>query len=200
MPYRNDPLLRADRLVAAAAAVGWPVSPLRCRRRCLSAARQLDFAVDDIQALMRVANTDSDSVRIEAPSRTPTVQLTGRYKTRPAHTSLRFTNQSTNTSHSGLVSESLRARSKAAAEDKSIIVASTTSTLDPGLFGYLLPTFKDKASIDVKVGAQGTCQALDTARRGDADVVFVHAKSAEKKFLSEDFGVKRHPVMYNDLY
>jgi tungstate transport system substrate-binding protein len=85
------------------------------------------------------------------------------------------------------------------AQDKSIVVASTTSTQDSGLFGYLLPLFKAKTGIEVKVVAQGTGQALDTARRGDADVVFVHAKSAEEKFLSEGFGVKRYAVMYNDF-
>jgi tungstate transport system substrate-binding protein len=88
---------------------------------------------------------------------------------------------------------------QAGAEDKSIVVASTTSTQDSGLFGYLLPIVKEKTGIDVKVLAQGTGQALDTARRGDADVVFVHAKSAEDKFLAEGFGVKRYPVMYNDF-
>jgi tungstate transport system substrate-binding protein len=87
----------------------------------------------------------------------------------------------------------------AAAGDKSIVVASTTSTEDSGLFQYLLPIFKKKTGIDVKVVAQGTGQALDTGRRGDADVVFVHAKPAEEKFLSEGFGVKRYPVMYNDF-
>src|SRR6266513_5312442 len=87
----------------------------------------------------------------------------------------------------------------AIAEDRSIVVASTTSTQDSGLFGYLLPIFKQKTGIDVKVVAQGTGQALDTARRGDADVVFVHAKLAEEKFLAEGFGVKRYPVMYNDF-
>jgi len=87
----------------------------------------------------------------------------------------------------------------AAAADKSIVVASTTSTQDSGLFGYLLPLFKAKTGIEVKVVALGTGQALDTARRGDADVVFVHAKSAEQKFLAEGFGVKRFPVMYNDF-
>jgi tungstate transport system substrate-binding protein len=87
----------------------------------------------------------------------------------------------------------------AAAQDKSIVVASTTSTQDSGLFGHILPMFKAKTGIDVKVVAQGTGQALDTARRGDADVVFVHAKPAEEKFLSEGFGVKRYPVMYNDF-
>src|SRR6201996_1029519 len=85
------------------------------------------------------------------------------------------------------------------AQDKSIVVASTTSTQDSGLFGYLLPIAKQKLGIEVKVLAQGTGQALDTARRGDADVVFVHAKSAEEKFLAEGFGVKRYPVMYNDF-
>lgn len=88
---------------------------------------------------------------------------------------------------------------QAMAQDKSIVVASTTSTQDSGLFGYLLPIFTQKTGITVKVVAQGTGQALDTARRGDADVVFVHAKSAEQKFLSEGQGVKRFPVMYNDF-
>jgi tungstate transport system substrate-binding protein len=89
--------------------------------------------------------------------------------------------------------------SHAYAQDKSIVVASTTSTQDSGLFGHILPMFKAKTGIDVKVVAQGTGQALDTARRGDADVVLVHAKLAEEKFLSEGFGVKRYPVMYNDF-
>jgi len=85
------------------------------------------------------------------------------------------------------------------AQDKSIVVASTTSTQDSGLFGYLLPIVKEKTGITVKVVAQGTGQALDTGRRGDADVVWVHAKSAELKFLAEGQGVKRYPVMYNDF-
>ena len=85
------------------------------------------------------------------------------------------------------------------AQDKSIVVSSTTSTQDSGLFGHILPLFKEKTGIDVKVIAQGTGQALDTGRRGDSDVVFVHAKSAEEKFLAEGEGVKRHPVMYNDF-
>jgi tungstate transport system substrate-binding protein len=88
---------------------------------------------------------------------------------------------------------------QAVAQEKSIVVASTTSTQDSGLFNHILPMFKAKTGIDVKVVAQGTGQALDTARRGDADVVFVHAKPAEEKFLSEGFGVKRYPVMYNDF-
>jgi tungstate transport system substrate-binding protein len=80
-----------------------------------------------------------------------------------------------------------------------VTVASTTSTQDSGLFEYLLPIFKQKTGITVKVLAQGTGQALDTARRGAADMVFVHAKSAEEKFLAEGEGVKRFPVMYNDF-
>src|SRR5512140_1274819 len=87
----------------------------------------------------------------------------------------------------------------ASAQDQAIIVASTTSTQDSGLFNYLLPIVREKTGVEVKVLAQGTGQALDTARRGDADVVFVHAKSAEEKFLAEGFGVKRYPVMYNDF-
>lgn len=87
----------------------------------------------------------------------------------------------------------------AIAQDKSIVVASTTSTQDSGLFDHLLPLFKDKTGIEVKVIAQGTGQALDTARRGDADVVFVHAKAQEEKFVEEGFGVKRYEVMYNDF-
>jgi tungstate transport system substrate-binding protein len=89
--------------------------------------------------------------------------------------------------------------SPAYTQEKSIVVASTTSAQDSGLFEYLLPIFKQKTGITVKVLAQGTGQALDTARRGDADVVFVHAKSAEEKFLAEGEGVKRFPVMYNDF-
>src|SRR5512141_987005 len=85
----------------------------------------------------------------------------------------------------------------AGAQDRSIVVASTTSTQDSGLFGHLLPLFKVKSGIDVKVIAQGTGQALDTARRGNADVVFVHAKSQEEKFLAEGFGVRRCDVLYN---
>ena len=85
------------------------------------------------------------------------------------------------------------------AQDKSIVVASTTSTQDSGLFGHILPVFKAKTGIDVKVVAQGTGQALDTGRRGDADVLFVHAKAQEEKFVTDGFGVKRYPVMYNDF-
>ena len=85
------------------------------------------------------------------------------------------------------------------AQEKSIVVASTTSTQDSGLFEYLLPIYKQKTGVTVKVISQGTGQALDTGRRGDADVVWVHAKSAEEKFLAEGQGVKRFPVMYNDF-
>ena len=87
----------------------------------------------------------------------------------------------------------------ALAQEKSIVVASTTSTQDSGLFGHILPLFKAKTGIDVKVISQGTGQALDTGRRGDADVVFVHARPQEEKFIAEGFGVKRSPVMYNDF-
>jgi len=82
---------------------------------------------------------------------------------------------------------------------KFITVASTTSTEQSGLFKHMLPAFQKKAGIEVRVVALGTGQALDLARRGDADVVFVHAKSAEEKFIAEGFGVKRLPVMYNDF-
>ncbi|MFM9939908.1 MAG: extracellular solute-binding protein [Hyphomicrobiaceae bacterium] len=85
------------------------------------------------------------------------------------------------------------------AQDKSIVVASTTSTQDSGLFGHILPLFKAKTGIDVKIVAQGTGQALETGRRGDADVVFVHAKAQEEKFVADGFGVQRFEVMYNDF-
>ncbi len=93
----------------------------------------------------------------------------------------------------------LAAGFSARAQDKSIVVASTTSTQDSGLFGHILPLFKAKTGIDVKVVAQGTGQALDTGRRSDADVVFVHAKAPEEKFVADGFGVRRYPVMYNDF-
>jgi tungstate transport system substrate-binding protein len=85
------------------------------------------------------------------------------------------------------------------AQEKFITVASTTSTEQSGLFPHLLPRFEQKTGIKVHVVALGTGQALDLARRGDADVVFVHARSAEEKFLAEGHGVKRFPVMYNDF-
>jgi tungstate transport system substrate-binding protein len=85
------------------------------------------------------------------------------------------------------------------AQERTITVASTTSTEQSGLFGYLLPRFTSASGIGVKVVAVGTGQALDLGRRGDADVVFVHDKVAEEKFLAEGFGVKRFDVMYNDF-
>ncbi|MCK1424132.1 substrate-binding domain-containing protein [Bradyrhizobium sp. 182] len=87
----------------------------------------------------------------------------------------------------------------ASAQDRTITVASTTSTEQSGLFGYLLPLFSKASGIDVKVVAVGTGQALDIGRRGDADVVFVHDRVAEDKFMSEGQGVKRFDVMYNDF-
>jgi tungstate transport system substrate-binding protein len=89
--------------------------------------------------------------------------------------------------------------STAFAQERTITVASTTSTEQSGLFGYLLPRFTAVSGIGVKVVAVGTGQALDLGRRGDADVVFVHDKVAEEKFLAEGFGVKRFDVMYNDF-
>jgi tungstate transport system substrate-binding protein len=80
-----------------------------------------------------------------------------------------------------------------------ITVASTTSTEQSGLFRHLLPMFEHKTGIEVRVVALGTGQALDLARRGDADVVFVHARAAEQQFLQEGYGVQRFPVMYNDF-
>jgi tungstate transport system substrate-binding protein len=89
--------------------------------------------------------------------------------------------------------------SPAFSQDKSIIVSSTTSTVDSGLFNHILPTFKAKSGIEVKVLSQGTGQALDTGRRGDADVVFVHARAQEEKFVADGWGVRRYAVMYNDF-
>jgi tungstate transport system substrate-binding protein len=82
---------------------------------------------------------------------------------------------------------------------RAITVASTTSTEQSGLFGHLLPRFMEKTGIDVKVVALGTGQALDVGRRGDADVVFVHDKAAEEKFVAEGFASRRQEVMYNDF-
>ena len=87
----------------------------------------------------------------------------------------------------------------AAQATRFITVSSTTSTTDSGLFNHLLPLFKAKSGIEVRVVSQGTGQALDTGRRGDADVVFVHAKAQEEKFVAEGFGVERKAVMYNDF-
>jgi len=85
------------------------------------------------------------------------------------------------------------------AQTPSIVMASTTSTEQSGLFSHLLPAFKQATGIEIKVVALGTGQALDTARRGDADVLFVHDQVAEEKFVADGFGLKRHPVMYNDF-
>jgi len=85
------------------------------------------------------------------------------------------------------------------AQERFITVSSTTSTEQSGLFGHLLPAFEKASGIKVRVVALGTGQALDMARRGDADVVFVHDKAAEEKFIAEGFGVKRQEVMYNDF-
>jgi tungstate transport system substrate-binding protein len=82
---------------------------------------------------------------------------------------------------------------------RSIVVSSTTSTTDSGLFEHLLPLFRARTGIEVKVVSQGTGQALDTGRRGDADVVLVHAKAQEEKFVADGFGVERKAVMYNDF-
>jgi len=87
----------------------------------------------------------------------------------------------------------------AAAQDRFIVMASTTSTEQSGLFKQLLPAFKQATGIDVRVVAVGTGQALDTGRRGDADVVFVHDVAAEQKFVSEGFATERRDVMYNDF-
>ena len=86
-----------------------------------------------------------------------------------------------------------------AAQAQSIVVASTTSTEQSGLFAYLLPEFKKASGIEVKVVALGTGQAIDMGRRGDADVLFVHDQVAEEKVVAEGFAVKRFPVMYNDF-
>ena len=87
----------------------------------------------------------------------------------------------------------------AAAQEKFITVASTTSTEQSGLFGYLLPVYAKKTGVEVRVVALGTGQALDVGRRGDADVLFVHDKPAEERFVAEGFGIERKEVMYNDF-
>ncbi len=100
---------------------------------------------------------------------------------------------------SALAATFIFAGASAKADDKSIVVASTTSTQDSGLFDHILPIFEAKTGIKVRVIAQGTGQALDTGRRCDADVVFVHAKPQEEMFVAEGFGLKRFQVMYNDF-
>ena len=99
----------------------------------------------------------------------------------------------------GLTFASLATVALAQTPERFIVVSSTTSTTDSGLFNHILPLFKAKTGIDVRVVSQGTGQALDTGRRGDADVVFVHAKAQEDKFVADGFGVERKPVMYNDF-
>ncbi|KPK46981.1 MAG: sulfate transporter [Thiotrichales bacterium SG8_50] len=86
-----------------------------------------------------------------------------------------------------------------AAQNNFIIVQSTTSTRDSGLFGHILPMFQNKTGIEVRVVAVGTGQAIKNAQNGDADVLFVHAKPAEEKFVADGWGVKRYDVMYNDF-
>jgi tungstate transport system substrate-binding protein len=98
-----------------------------------------------------------------------------------------------------LAAGGLAALRPASAQERFIVMASTTSTEQSGLFGHLLPAFKQASGIDVRVVAQGTGQALDMARRGDADVLFVHDAVAEEKFVAEGFGLARRPVMYNDF-
>jgi tungstate transport system substrate-binding protein len=98
-----------------------------------------------------------------------------------------------------LASLCLAASGSAFAQDRSIVMASTTSTEQSGLFPYLLPAFTKASGITVKVVAVGTGQALDIGRRGDADVLFVHDTAAEEKFVAEGWGLKRSNVMYNDF-
>ena len=85
------------------------------------------------------------------------------------------------------------------AQPHAITVVSTTSTEQSGLFGYILPRFTAATAVQVKVVAVGTGQALDIGRRGDADVVFVHDRAAEQKFIADGEGLRRYPVMYNDF-
>jgi tungstate transport system substrate-binding protein len=100
---------------------------------------------------------------------------------------------------SSLAVTSIAVVSPSRAAERFITVSSTTSTNDSGLFTHILPKFQAATGIEVRVVSQGTGQALDTGRRGDADVVFVHAKAQEEKFVAEGFGVERKPVMYNDF-
>ncbi|MDG3041274.1 substrate-binding domain-containing protein [Roseicyclus marinus] len=98
----------------------------------------------------------------------------------------------------GVSAMALFAAMPVAAQDF-IIVASTTSTENSGLFGHILPIFEAETGIEVRVVSQGTGQALETGRRGDADVVFVHARALEEEFVAEGYGVQRFDVMYNDF-
>ena len=101
--------------------------------------------------------------------------------------------------HGLLAAVALAATGSAAAQAPFIVMASTTSTEQSGLFGHLLPAFKAATGTDVRVVAQGTGQALDMGRRGDADIVFVHDAAAEEKFVADGFSLKRLPVMFNDF-
>lgn len=98
-----------------------------------------------------------------------------------------------------LLAAALLAAPGVQADDRYITVASTTSTEASGLFGHILPKFEDRTGIDVRVVAVGTGQAIEIARRGDADVLFVHHKPSEREFVANGHGVKRYPVMYNDF-
>lgn len=104
-----------------------------------------------------------------------------------------------NAARRALLAAALLAAPFAFAQDKSIVMASTTSTEQSGLFPHLLPAFKAATGIDVKVVAVGTGQALDMARRGDADIVFVHDTAAEEKFVADGFSKQRRDVMFNDF-
>ena len=99
----------------------------------------------------------------------------------------------------GLLGAAVLPPTQAQAQDRFIVMASTTSTEQSGLFTHLLPAFKAASGIEVRVVAVGTGQALDMARRGDADVLFVHDTAAEEKFVAEGFGLKRSDVMFNDF-
>lgn len=99
----------------------------------------------------------------------------------------------------GLMGLSLIGTAPARAQAQTLVMASTTSTEQSGLFGHLLPVFRQATGIEVKVVALGTGQALDMGRRGDADVLFVHDQVAEEKLVAEGFGIRRYPVMYNDF-
>ena len=99
----------------------------------------------------------------------------------------------------GIAQAQAQTQAPAQAPASAIVMASTTSTEQSGLFGHLLPAFKQATGIEVRVVAVGTGQALDTGRRGDADVVFVHDTAAEEKFVAEGFATQRHNVMYNDF-
>src|SRR5215510_5716044 len=99
----------------------------------------------------------------------------------------------------GAVALSVSALHALGTDDNFIIVQSTTSTQDSGLFEHILPIFTKKTGIEVRVVAVGTGQALKNAEKGDGDVVLVHSQPDEEKFVADGWGVKRYPVMYNDF-